>query len=228
MLPKKRLLSIVLLCGLGALSLMLAGLYHYAGMYGLNVLLRRGGSYWISVNPNDARLSASMRTALLQQPLRATPGPFEWREIERGFEVAELPVLVSGTEVDRILLARIDPSAFRFVVRNAPAGNKELDDWVRELGAALVINGSYYASQGTPATPVMSDGTLLGPSNYDAKHAAFVAAPAFASIRDLANQSWRDALAGTSDAMVSYPLLVVPGGSNRVVADRVGWPTGAS
>ena len=32
-----------------------------------------------------------------------------------------LPAIANGTEIDRILLARIEPARFRFEVRNAPA-----------------------------------------------------------------------------------------------------------
>lgn len=42
------------------------------------------------------------------------------------------------------MLAGIDPALYRFQVHNAPAGNRELDDWMKETGAVLVINGSYF------------------------------------------------------------------------------------
>ena len=218
-LTSKSPFSILLVAGFFAGSLALAWLYTYAGAYGLNVLLRRGASLWVSVAPDDPRLSASMRLALRGSPL-ATAGDFTWREVERGFAVAELPVLVDGSEVDRILLARIDPARFRFVVRNAPAGDRELGDWMTTLGAALVINGSYFSLHGTPDTPLLSDGILLGPRDYDARHGAFVASAGLAKIRDLAKEDWRAALLGADDAMVSYPLLLGPDGSSRVTADR--------
>jgi hypothetical protein len=160
-----------------------------------------------------------MRLALAEAPV-AVAGPFEWRTIDRGFEVADLPVLANGQDVDHILLARIDPARFRFVVRNAPAGDKDLDQWMAQLGAALIVNGSYYAQHGEPDTPFLSDGMLLGPKDYDAKAGAFVASSAFTGIRDLAQQDWRTAFQGADNAMVSYPLLVSNGTSRLTHSSR--------
>ena len=41
-----------------------------------------------------------------------------------------------------------------------------------------------------------------------------------ASIRDLRNGDWQEALRGSRHGMVSYPLLLAPDGTNRVDADR--------
>src|SRR5262249_56420500 len=87
------------------------------------------------------------------------------------------------------------------------------------LGAALVINGSYFARDGRPDTPLVSAGTAFGPRDYQAKHGAFVASPRSTRIHDLANGDWRAALTGADDAMVSYPLLIATGGAPRVTAD---------
>jgi hypothetical protein len=216
---KRRLTALVLAIGL-VVAATLCGLYAYAGLYGINVVLRRGGTFWLSVEPDSPKLSVAMRLALRDEVPTATAGSFEWRPVAQGFEIAELPVLAGGTEVDRILLARVDPARFRFEVRNAPAGNKGLDDWMADLGALLVINGSYYARRGTPDTPFLSAGVQLGPVDYRGAHGAFVAADAGTGIHDLAQESWETAFAGAHDAMVSYPLLLAADGSNRVNADR--------
>ncbi len=118
-----------------------------------------------------------------------------------------------------MLLARIDPAYFRFVVRSASDGDKNLDQWMSQLGAALVVNGSYYARNGKPDTPLLSDGVQLGPRSYDAKAGAFVASASSASIRDLDHTAWQLAFQGAENAMVSYPLLVVDG------TTRVGRPS---
>ena len=174
----KRLLLVGAVVGLFACAAVFVGLYAYAGWYGVNVLLRRGGTTWENVTASSPSLSPSMRLALQDPVPAAKAGLVTWRELAQGFEVAEMPVVAADTEVDRILLARVDPTRFRFEVRNAAAGNKGLDDWMSELGAILVINGSYYARRGIPDTPLMSAGVQLGPTDYDARHGAFVGAGA--------------------------------------------------
>jgi hypothetical protein len=146
------------------LVLMIGGMWAYAGSYAFGVLLRHGGFFWTSVKPDSPQLSPSMRLALGAAPV-ASPGAFQWQTIADGFETADLPALADGSAVDHILLARIDPKRFRFVVRIAPAGTRGIDRWIAELGAALVVNGSYYARDGKPATPALSDGLCSGRPN---------------------------------------------------------------
>jgi hypothetical protein len=197
-----------------------AAFYAYAGAYGFNVVLRRGSTIWVTVRADDPRLSTAMREALQEHPPPAAAGPFAWREIDAGFEVGELPVLADGMEVDRVLLARVDPRRFRFVVRNAPSGSRELGDWMTALDAVLVVNGSYFAVDGTPDTPLKSDGSALGPRDYAATHGAFLASAGGAAIHDLAKEDWRAAFGSARDALVSYPLLLAADGSSRAIAGK--------
>ena len=192
-----------------------AWLYSYAGAYGFNVVLRRGGSIWTMSSPDDPRLSASMKLALSKPDLAATSGELRWRQIRAGFQVGELAALIDDGEVDRILLARIDPARFRFEVRNRPSGDKDLDGWMQLLGAALVINGSYFSQQGTPDTPLLSGGLRSGPAVYAATHGAFIASRSTAQVLDLAGRSWSGAFDGADDAMVSYPMLIGSDGNSR-------------
>ena len=215
---KRNLLPSMLAATLLVGALALATLYTQYGMNGLNALARRGATYWIAVSADDSHLSPSMRLAL-RQSAAAAAGRFAWQPVDQGFDVAELPVIAANKEVDRILLARIDPARFRFVVRNAPAGDKDLGRWMTELKALLVINGSYYAPRGVPETPLVSAGVSLGPGSYDAKHGAFVASSAFVGIRDLASADWKAALRGADDGLVSYPLLLASDGSSRAAGD---------
>jgi hypothetical protein len=128
--------------GLIVASGIFGGVWAFAGTHRLGVLIRNGGTYWVEVSPSSKRLSASMRLALAKDPV-AKAGSMVWRLLEPGFEVADLPALVDGREVDRIYLARIDPAYFRFVVQNALSGDKDVDQWMRHLGAVMVVNGSY-------------------------------------------------------------------------------------
>lgn len=188
-----------------------------SGAYGYHALWRRGGAYWITLAPDDARLSPAMRRALTLPSPTATPGPLVWREVEPGFAVAEMAAMVEGQAVDRILLSRIDPARYRFVVRNAAAGDKGLDEWEKALpNAVLTVNGSYFDKKGRPDTPFVSEGEALGPQTYDAQAGAFVAGTDFAGIRPLGGQTWQAAFAGASNAMVSYPLLIGSDGRTHV------------
>jgi hypothetical protein len=215
---RRALLSIAAISAIG--GLLIGGIQAYSGAYGLNVFLRRGVSVWVATNPDDTGLSRSMQIALQDARPNVRAGAFTWHLLDRGLEVGELPVVAGEHEVDRILLVRVDPAHFKFVVRNHPPGDRETGDWLKQLGAAVVINGSYFSRYGTPATPIVSSGTLSGPENYDATHGAFVASASHAGIRDLAQTGWLDAFRNADDAMVSYPLLIGADGSSRSNGDE--------
>ncbi len=182
--------------------------------YAVHVVLRHGGTWWIDVTPDSPRLSPAMRLALAEAP-DGEPGDVAWLSVAPGFETADLPVMVGDQIVDHILLARIDPAQYRFVLRNAPAGDRDLGDWMTELGAVLVVNGPYFTRSGEPDTPFLSDGRALGPPHYDAKAGAFVAGVDHAAIHDLATEDWQTAFDGAENAAVSFPMLVAQG-ENRV------------
>jgi hypothetical protein len=201
-----------------------AGIYAFRGAYGLKVVLRRGGSVWTTVNRDDPRLSPAVNLALNGKT--GQPGPLTWAEPRPGFEVGELPIMVEGAPVDRLLLARIDSARWRFSVHSAPAGDHDLDVWMRELGAALIVNGSYFGPKGEPDTPFLSNGVVMGPSRYRASHGAFVASADGANVVDLKGRNWRAAFEGKTDAMVSYPLLVDENGLSRAKASQ--WLAGRS
>jgi len=187
------------------------------GSYGVNVLLRRGGTYWTTMTTSDPRLSPAMRAALRLPAPRAVAGLPRWKMLAPGFETGALPVLADGREVDRILLSRIDPSRYSFVIRNDPSGAKGIDEWEAALPRALlIVNASYYDPKGRPDTPVVSERTPLGPTAYDARAGAFGARAGRAGIVDLSNRDWKDAFAHAENAMVSYPLLVSEKGKPRV------------
>ncbi|MDB5648494.1 MAG: hypothetical protein JWL62_14 [Hyphomicrobiales bacterium] len=214
----------VLFCCFCLLLAPLIWIYAFHGLYGINVVLRRGGSIWPEVARDDSRLSGAVRLALAGAT--GTPGEIIWSVQRPGFEVAELPVLFQGKAVDHVLLARIDPTLWTLSVHSAPAGDHDIDRWMRQLNAALVVNGSYFDAKGHPDTPFISNGVTLGPVEYLASHGAFVASSAGARVIDLKGRNWHDVVGGATNAMVSYPMLIGDDGQSRAKPSK--WLAGRS
>jgi len=189
---------------------------------GTSLGVRYGGAVWLPVDERTPWLPTSVRLGLRRPPPAATPGAMAWRTLRPGFEVAELPVVADGREADRILLARIDPTFWRFEVRNDPGARHRIDDWMGETHPALAVNGSYHDHDGAPATPVVISGRVAGPARYAASQGAFVARDGVAGVADLAHQDWRTTFHGAQAAMVSYPLLLAEDGTSRAPAGT-GW-----
>ncbi|GAA2429449.1 hypothetical protein GCM10010191_48570 [Actinomadura vinacea] len=213
------MLALILVPSLVALLVVVVA-YGKGGWYGVNVVLRRGASIWVDTSPNDPRLSPGIRLSLAGQRTPDPAGPVGWRQVAAGLDVAELPVRVAGKPVDALLLSRIDPARYRFRVLSRPAGDRDVGEWMAATGAAMVVNGSYYAKDGPPDTPVVSDGRRLGPASYQATHGAFVVGGPGARLADLAGVDWRRVTAGASQAMVSYPMLMGADGRGRAVGDE--------
>jgi hypothetical protein len=188
-------------------------LYAAHGLYGVNVVWRRGGSIWPRVGVDDPRLTEAARLSL--RGAHPVGGAFDWTQRAPGFDTAELPLTVQRREIDSILLARIDPARWAFTVHNRPAGDLDADGWARKLRAALIVNGSYYDQRGVADTPFRSAGVELGPTSYDSRHGAFVAGREKTEVVDLAQHSWRAAFGLAPDALVSYPLLLDAKGETR-------------
>lgn len=204
------------------IAVLFLGVRVYERITGTSVTVKFGGTMWIPVDRHTPFLSKAVRLALQRPVPEVVAGTPIWREARPGFEVGELPVLAGGEEIDRILFARIDPARYRFEVRNDPSGRTTLPDWMRELGAILVVNGSYYAHDGGPATPVVIAGRIAGPNDYVATQGAFVSGPHGTAIVDLAHEDWRVALSGVHSAMVSYPMLIGADGKSRAPVGS-GW-----
>lgn len=191
-------LVLVLVAGVGAVAVA----YGMGGMYGVNVMLRRGASTWVTVGPGDARLSPGIRMSLAGRRTPDAAEPVRWQRASPGMDVAELPVRVGGQAVDALLLTRIDPARYRFRVLNHPAGDRNPGDWMKATGAAMVVNGSYFDTHGKPDTPVVSDGRALGPASYQASHGAFVVTGDGARLVDLAGADWRRDFCGKYETAV--------------------------
>jgi hypothetical protein len=182
----------------------------YVVCFGFHCPVYKDGVLWVRLKADDTHLSSSMRLALRDSP-SAAQGPFSWREVAPGFQAGELTALVHEKVVDEIMLARIDPTRFRFAVCHKSGGFRNVDQWMHQLDAVLVVNGSYFAPGGKPATPLLSNGRLLGPTEYAGKGGVFTATNELAGISDLANQRWQTAFQGTTEGLVSYPVLIADG-----------------
>lgn len=171
-----------------------------------------------------------MRLGRLRPPPKAEPGPLVWRTLRAGFEVADLNVMVGTEPIDRIRLVRLEPSRFRFAIRNDPSRRHTLRGWMRDMpDAALVINGAYYVPSGAPATPTLIDGVSRGATKVYRRdgglfytHGAFIASAAGAvEVVDIKGRNWKDVFAGQDQAFVSFPLLVAAGAPGR--ANESSW-----
>src|SRR5262249_56749475 len=109
-----RLLVRVVAALLVVIVLTLAGVYAFAGAYGLNVVFRRGIWFGVTVAADDARLSPSMRLALRDPSGPVAAGPPAWRGIAPGLQGARLPGIPRHQEGAPIPPSRLRPAPVPF------------------------------------------------------------------------------------------------------------------
>jgi Phosphodiester glycosidase len=182
--------------------------------------VRFGGTFGIPISNHSFWLPRELRLALSDPVPEAAPGPLVWTKAADGFDTAWLDVMVGGKAIDAIGLARIDPSRHRFSILQEPSGKNHLEDWMRETGAELIVNASYYDRAGKPATPVVNEGVVSGPLDYQSSHGAFAVTASKCEIADLRTSKWPDVFKGAEAGLVSYPLLLSADGTKRTVASQ--------
>jgi len=152
-------------------------------------------------------------------PLPTAMAP-HWETRAPGLETAELELRVGDVVVDHMMLVRLDPHLYRFSVHWDPTGTRLAEDWQRELGAAVVVNGSYFGDHFVPLTPLRTSGSPAGPTDYQSSHGAFVADGDHVEILDLKDCDVFKSIGMFPEAMVSYPLLMDAKGVNRATESK--------
>ena len=202
------------LCALVAIAALLLRRRRLAKVALAGALLVAGGWGFLHLT-KPAWLRAALATPV-PVPRSAFGG---WTARAPGLETADIELTVDGRWVDHLALCRLDPKLYRFTVHWDGTRSRRVEDWQRALGAAVVINGSYFLPDGAPQTPLRSDGRALGPARYTSIHGVFVAGDDVA-ILDLKGKNVFDAIAPFPQAMVSYPLLVDAAGEVRAPPSR--------
>jgi hypothetical protein len=169
------------------------------------------GAAWLGLH---AMKPGWLRAALADPHGGLDVGPVDWVTRAPGLETADLDIWLHREPVDSIALVRLDPARFAMSVHWDGDATRTAEDWQRELGAVVVINGSYFEPDGTPSTPLRINNQLLGPRDYISAHGALVIGDRI-DVLDLRGREVASALAPYRDAMVSYPLLVAPDGTTR-------------
>lgn len=142
-------------------------------------------------------------------------GVLTWTARAKGFDTAELDVLVDGQVVDTVHLIRLDPARYNFQLMHDVEG-PHIEKWREDTGALAVINSSFYIEEtNQPETPVRIQGHRDGPRNYVSKHGAFVMGEKGADVIDLKGRSVDEAISKYPNAVVSYPLLFDRSGTIR-------------
>ncbi|PZP39035.1 MAG: hypothetical protein DI585_05480 [Pseudomonas fluorescens] len=183
-------------------------------------LRKRFGSFKATLITKNTELPHWLNLALQPNPPAPQAGAFQWQPHHTGFETTELPLLVNGEEVERLYLARINPSHFQFQVLTNTSGTTDLNSWMTTHKPLMVINASFFGKNGTPTTPILSNGQYHGPTAYKGDHGAFVANATTAQLVDLETTSWNEAFGAATNAVVSYPLLLSENGSHRAIPTK--------
>ena len=152
-------------------------------------------------------------------PPTPTPLPADtgWQTVQPGIEVRSLNVAV-GTNMERVTVARLDPTAVMFRVLYAPGSPATVSAWAQQTGAALVVNAGYFTEEQTVTGLTISNRERFGTPYGDFAGMFAVTDAGEASVRWL--RTWPyDPSEPLREAIQCFPVLVKPGGEMGFPAD---------
>ncbi|MBU0705099.1 MAG: phosphodiester glycosidase family protein [Chloroflexi bacterium] len=173
--------------------------------------------------PGEARVSQVRFHAdwleILAQATYAVPPPPDtgWQPLEPGLELRQMDI-ATGSVLERLTIARLNPALVRFRVRYEPANPRPLSAWAAELRPLLMVNSGYFAPAGEATALLISNGQLAGTPLGDFGGMFAVTAGGQVSVRWLQEQPY-DPAEGLVEAVQSFPVLVKPGGVMGFPAD---------
>ncbi|MFN2285420.1 MAG: phosphodiester glycosidase family protein [Anaerolineae bacterium] len=145
-------------------------------------------------------------------PPTSTPLPEDtgWQNLQAGIEVRSLNVAV-GANVERVTIARLDPTAVMFRVLYAPGAPATVSAWAQQTGAALTVNAGYFTEEQTVTGLTISNHEVFGTPYGDYAGMFAVTEVGEVSVRWL--RTWPyDPYEGLREAVQCFPVLVKPGG----------------
>lgn len=110
-----------------------------------------------------AEQEAARPKAVLLPPASPDSAPV-WEEPEPGFEYARFPALSSGNREMDIMVVRVDPHFFEFVIRAATMPGEQprtLQDWAAKHNLAATINAGMYLPDQLTSTGYLRVGEHL-------------------------------------------------------------------
>jgi len=172
---------------------------------------------WPTPTPTNTPTPTATPTPIIPPTSTPLPADTGWQTVQPGIEVRSLNVAV-GTSVERVTIARLDPTAVMFRVLYAPGAPAVVNAWAQQTGAMLVINGGYFTEQQIVTGLTISNRERFGMPYGDFAGMFAVTDAGAASVRWL--RTWPyDPSEPLREAVQCFPVLVKPGGEMGFPAD---------
>jgi exopolysaccharide biosynthesis protein len=156
----------------------------------------------------------------LQNTPTSNGTPFNtWMTVKPGVELRyEHWTGVAGDE-DNVVITRINPHQVHFTVDYSPTKPMSMQDWMKQTGATVLINGGYFNTQDEAEALIISNGQPEGGASYQNCCGMFqVDAQGNATVRSLVDQPY-DPTEQLHQATQSSPMLILNGKPTQFEAD---------
>ena len=148
-----------------------------------------------------------------------TPEPADtgWQRLASGVEWRQVLVPIDGV-TERLAILRLDPHHVRFRVHYDPGQPEPVSGWAERLGARVVVNAGYFTPENRTIGLLIGDGQSWGEPYGDFAGLFAVDTNDQVSVRWLRERPY-DPAEPLHQAVMSFPLLVKPGGALGFPAD---------
>lgn len=167
-------------------------------------------------SPTTAPFTLTKTKSTISPPIPSSKSNISntsWTSLQPGLEKRRIDIHNDQNQLTESLhILRLDQSLFRLDVAYSETP-KNLQDWQKETGALIVVNGGYFRVEDEKYIPnglTIIDGNPLG-SSYEGFGGIVAINEDGAEIRWLVDQPYNPA-EGLQAALQSFPMLVKPGG----------------
>ncbi|MEJ5309392.1 MAG: phosphodiester glycosidase family protein [Anaerolineae bacterium] len=172
---------------------------------------------WPTPTPTLTPTPTATPTPIIPPTPTPLPADTGWQRVQPGIEVRSLNVAV-GTDVERVTVTRLDPTAVVFRVLYAPGAPALVSAWAQQSGAVLVVNGGYFTEEQIVTGLTISNHERFGTPYGDFAGMFAVTGTGETSVRWL--RAWPyDPSEPLREAVQCFPVLVKPGGVMGFPAD---------
>ncbi len=173
----------------------------------------------VSAQPTPSAVPATRTLPATRTPEPTpTPLPAQWTQLAPGVQQRYVPVnRDSDPAVTYYIYAlRLDPAQLTFRVQYDREMPRNIDSWLTDTGAEVVVNGGFFSGDYRPVGRLVSDGQMAGfPLNYGDRTIGvaglFTVLDGRVQLYSLGRGSFSPRAMRFDEAIESYPMLLLPG-----------------
>jgi exopolysaccharide biosynthesis protein len=152
---------------------------------------------------------------------QSTPSLNKWTQAAPGIELRSEKWTDSTNDTDTVVITRLDLHKVHIKIGYNASQPLTMNEWMRQTGASVMINGGYFDTHNQPTGLLITDGQVVGTSYKGFGGMLAVDKRGNVSLRPLSEQPYNPATDQFQQAIQSSPMLMINGKRTQFRANKV-------